>query len=153
MRLSHFLHNYILPINPPIQANKTPTTMEVVTYRRAFFVSFCCNNWIVSYPKVEKVVNAPRNPVPTNNHAHSGILFSIWNMARRPRKNEPKILMNHVPIGNVLEVFFVIHEPRKNREMAPNIPPIPTNTIILLLHSFGKLLLHLLGLGQFLRVR
>ena len=55
----------------PITAVPMLKHTDVKTYIPASIFLFNCSKVIVSYPKVEKVVNAPQKPTPIKSHTPS----------------------------------------------------------------------------------
>ena len=80
-----------------------------------------------SYPKVEKVVNPPRNPVINNNLIDEYLGSAFKNAQQHPIRKHPSKLTNKVPIGNPF-IVKPSHLEQIKRAIEPKAPPIPTKT-------------------------
>ncbi len=89
----------------------------------------------ISYPKVENVVNPPRNPIRIKARiSEVNTCLVSNNPPRKPIKRHPAILTNIVPYGkngslkNLLENSVVIC-----RQIEPVNPPIPIISILIIM--------------------
>ena len=96
----------------------------------AFEISPSCNRETVSYEKVEKVVNAPKNPTVKNSLTNGSIAsLSIVNTVKTASINEPKVFTNKVPAGNDKPNILFIYPDTKYLLKAPKLPPNITASI------------------------
>ena len=87
------------------------------------FISFPRSKLIDSNAYVEKVVNAPKNPMMRILRTLSGTTVLLNISTKNPIKRDPKRLTAIVPQGNISFDVLFISSDIKNRETAPTLPP------------------------------
>src|SRR3546814_18591198 len=96
-----------------------PPTTDAHTYRPADTVRPSRSMACVSTEKVEKVVNAPRNPAPSDTVTTSDHHRRSPARSKKPRAKDPTRLMPSVVHGKSLDVHA---DPRPSRARAPAAP-------------------------------
>ena len=90
---------------------------------------------MVSYPNVEKVVYAPKNPTPSNSHNDWLIEWFKNKCLITPNRKEPLTFIKKVPSGREVVFLFDMKLPKAYRVIAPIPPPSMTKIKRLILLS------------------
>lgn len=118
----------------PANAAATPMMIELITYNAACILRCSLISCIVSYPKVENVVYAPQNPMPSTAHHNGSNMPSPVSTYSIPSSKDPLILITQVPQGNDDPAAAALRDmifPSPYLSIAPAIPPTPAAQIIL----------------------
>ena len=103
-------------------AKPIPTFSTTFPIASPWLWSFTCRT--VSAPKVEKVVNAPRNPTPKSNFRFR-FASSCPLPINSPIKKQPITLAISVPTGNEVSQRYLLAPAMPYRQIAPTNPPAP----------------------------
>ena len=126
LRVSHTAANIAL----------TPNTTELVIYTKHLPNSALLIKLTLSKPKVEKVVNAPRNPVAINNFSSLGkFALSVKISVIMPIKKQPTIFVHNVAVGKFI---LLLARPKLKLYLA-NEPKAPPNEIYNKFNIFAPL--------------
>ena len=126
LRVSHTAANIAL----------TPNKTELVIYTKHLPNSALLIKLTLSKPKVEKVVNAPRNPVAINNFSSLGkFALSVKISVIMPIKKQPTILVHNVAVGK----FILLLARLKLKLYLANAPKAPPREMYNMFNIFAPL--------------
>ena len=126
--MSNYLKKHIIleKIKNPTKTNIMPNKLLIIMLEKAAKYSLFLNNFTVSNEKVEKVVNAPKNPVIKNNFKlldNNKLSTTAHNI---PMQKHPIKFTQIVLNGNEVGENFTISSERLNLASAPKAPPNAT---------------------------